>query len=97
MNEPVEDILEHLVTLLTSAHESAWQSTVQELLAEVEATLGDDVRYQHVLRRLLRLYSGGMSSFGDLVLQANGDVRPEHPEFALARQRLYDVACDQLR
>ena len=96
MSEPVEHLLERLVTLLAAANELSWRSTMEALLAEMQGT-HDDVQYQHVLRRILRLYRGGMGSFEDLVLQADGCVLPEQPEFDIARESLFHAAREQLR
>jgi hypothetical protein len=91
-----ERLLERLVALLGDAGERVWRSTLQTLLDEVRAARGDDVEYQRVLRRILRLYIQGMRGFGDLVLQTSDHVLPEQKEFTTLRQRLFDVVRDQL-
>jgi hypothetical protein len=93
----VERLLRRLVALLDSAGEPAWRTTLQNLLLEAEAAQGDDGRYQHLLRRILGLYTTGMGGFVDVVLQANGHVLPEQNEFEMVRRRLFDVALERLR
>lgn len=69
---------------------------MEALANAVEASSGDDVGRQGLVREILGLF-GGMGSFQDMVLQDASGVLPQQDEFDRLRTELFQQARRELR
>lgn len=88
----VESTLRELETLLDRFDEPNWARTVGRLGDEAAAS--HELQAQSdVARRVLHLFQGGMSGFGDIVLQPNGRVNVRaQEELDALRSRVFEEA-----
>ena len=88
----VESTLRELETLLDRFDEPNWARTVGRLGDEAAASHEPQAQ-SDVARRVLHLFQGGMSGFGDIVLQPNGRVNVRaQDELDALRSRLFEEA-----
>lgn len=88
----MESTLRELETLLDRFDEPNWAQTVRRL-GDAAATSRDRQAQSEVARRVLHLFQGGMSGFGDVVLQPGGRVDDRaQTELDDLRTRLFEEA-----
>lgn len=90
-SEDRSGLLIAIADLLTQAGEARVAQVFGNLAEDVQAAR-DTESSREVLRRALALYSGGMGSFQDLVLQNASGVLPEQAELDTLRRALFEEA-----
>jgi hypothetical protein len=92
--DPLRDLLLELADLLGECGERPWATRLAALAADLESA-GDGRGRVDAARAVLALF-GGMGSFSDLVLQDTNGVRVEQPRLDASRDRLFDLAREEL-
>ena len=88
-DKSIQEIIEKIVTLLQANDEKVWANYLKQLSFEYENL---DKR-EKAIKKILKIYEGGMGSFSDLVLQRNYKMLVnENNQLAILKHELYN-AC----
>lgn len=91
----IEEIVSQLSRVLLQAGEDHLAHNFSQTAVELSEAESYAAR-QTIIRRLLALYSGGMGSFLDYVLQDTDGVLPEQRELSFLRSELFLMAQAEL-